>query len=100
MFISISMSAQAPSGFSYQAIVRNANGQLVSNQIVSVQIRILQGSASGLVVYAENHSVNTNVSGLMTLIVGNGTVIQGSLSQIKWGEDVYFIQSNIDPSGG
>ena len=100
MLFSLSLMAQAPAGFSYQAVVRSVSGQLISNQQIGVQIKILRGSVSGSSVYTENHHVTTNSNGLLTLMVGAGTAINGSLSSIAWGDDVYFIETNIDPTGG
>ena len=42
-FFAIVAFAQSPEQMSYQAIVRNANGKLLTNQQIGVQISILQG---------------------------------------------------------
>lgn len=36
--------AQAPQKFSYQTVIRNGGGQLLSNQQVSIKISIIQGN--------------------------------------------------------
>ena len=92
--------AQAPQRMSYQAVVRNANNTLVANQSVSARISILQGSVTGAPVYVENHTVMTNTNGLMTLEVGSGTVVSGSLNDINWANGPYYLKSEIDPEGG
>jgi hypothetical protein len=51
--ISLSSLAQAPEGFKYQSVVRDASQNVVANQAVGMQMTILQGSASGTVVYQE-----------------------------------------------
>lgn len=43
--------AQAPLSFTYQAVVRNSSGRLVSNATVGVKISIVRDSATGQVVY-------------------------------------------------
>jgi len=43
--------AKTPGLISYQAVVRNAQNQLIHNAPVSVQISILQGVATGTPVY-------------------------------------------------
>jgi uncharacterized protein (TIGR02145 family) len=93
-------SGQAPQTFSYQAIIRNASNQLISNQPIGVRISILQGGASGTVVYSETHSPTTNVNGLVSLQVGSGNTISGSIASIDWSNGPYFIQSETDPNGG
>ena len=52
--------AQSPDAFKYQAVCRNATGQVLSNQSISFQISILQENASGVNVYTETHTTNTN----------------------------------------
>ena len=92
--------AQAPEKFTYQAVVRNASNSLVANQNVSVRISILQGSATGSAVYVETQTVTTNVNGLMTLSIGEGTEVSGTFSGIDWANGPYFLKSEIDPDGG
>ena len=76
--------AQAPQKFSYQAVVRNATNQLVSNGSVGVKISIVQTSETGTVVYQELFNPNpvTNANGLVTLQVGGGIPIIGTIAGI------------------
>ncbi len=92
--------AQAPSGFTYQSVIRDSNNDLVINTAVGVQISILQTSSIGAAVYVETHSVSTNVNGLLSLEVGGGSVVSGTFSTIAWGSDSYYVKSETDPTGG
>ena len=56
IFASLVAFSQAPNAMSYQAVIRDANNNLVSNQSVGMQISILQGSANGSSVYTETNS--------------------------------------------
>jgi uncharacterized protein (TIGR02145 family) len=98
--ITVSVFAQAPEKLSYQAVIRNASNALVSNQTVGMRISILQGSASGTVVYGETHTPNTNANGLVSLEIGGGIQVSGSFSGINWSAGPYFIKTETDPSGG
>jgi formylglycine-generating enzyme required for sulfatase activity len=89
-----------PQKFSYQAVVRNAANLLLDSQTVSIRINILQGSESGTAVYTETHTGNTNANGLITLEVGGGAVLSGSMSNINWANGPYFIKTETDPQGG
>ena len=60
---------QAPNAMSYQAVIRDAKNDLVSNQSVGMQISILQGSASCKSVYTETQSPSTNVNGLVSTAI-------------------------------
>jgi hypothetical protein len=94
--------AQAPQKFSYQAVVRNVNNQLISNGSIGVKLSILQTSETGSVVYQEIFNPNpvTNDNGLLTLEVGGGIPITGVFSSINWANGPYYIKSEFDPNGG
>ena len=92
--------AQAPQLFKYQAVVRDASANIVPDQIVGVQIRILQGGTSGTPVYLETHTGTTNSYGLMSLNIGGGTVGSGVFSAIDWSAGPYFLEISIDVTGG
>ena len=100
LFCAFSLMAQAPNKFTYQAVVRNANNQLVSNTLVGVRISVLQNSATGSVVYSETQMLSTNTNGLVTLNIGEGNAVYGSLNNVSWGNGIYFLKSEIDPNGG
>jgi len=51
LFLVASIIAQAPAKLPFQAVVRDANGDLLKNQSVGVQISILKGSVSGSMVF-------------------------------------------------
>lgn len=100
LLIAVSIFAQAPQKMNYQAVIRNASNNLVVNQTVGLQVSILQGSASGTAVYAETHIVPTNINGLVSIEVGGGTVVLGSINTINWANGPFFIKTETDPTGG
>ena len=92
--------AQAPQKMTYQSVVHDVNNSLLTNRDVSVRVWILQSSANGAAVYVETQSATTNANGLMTLVLGEGSVVAGSLSAINWANGPYFLKTEIDPVGG
>ncbi|MEQ1743802.1 MAG: tail fiber domain-containing protein [Saprospiraceae bacterium] len=94
------ISAQAPQAIPYQAVARNAAGNLLQNQTVGVRFTIHDGTATGTVVYQETHNTATNQLGLFSLNIGSGTVVSGSFAGINWGISSKFAQVEIDPAGG
>ena len=76
---------QAPSSFNYQAVARDAAGQVLPNQAVNLRVSILDGSASGTVLYSEYFAVTTNSLGLFNTNIGGGNVLSGSFASINWG---------------
>ncbi|MEM6738319.1 MAG: hypothetical protein AAF620_19850, partial [Bacteroidota bacterium] len=59
-FITFISFAQAPELMSYQALVRNAGGDLIQDTSVGIRISILLNSDTGTGVYTETHTVSTN----------------------------------------
>lgn len=92
--------AQAPEQFSFQTVVRNANGQLQVNSPIQVRSSILQGSASGTPVYVEVTYDTTNANGLASFAIGAGAVVSGNFSSINWAAGPYFIKTEMLLNGG
>ncbi|MCF8300124.1 MAG: fibrobacter succinogenes major paralogous domain-containing protein [Haliscomenobacter sp.] len=98
--ISIIGFGQAPDLISYQAIIRNSNNELVSNVSVGTRISILRGSAADVLLYQEEHSVKTNLNGLIYLNIGSGAPLVGTMSGIDWSKGPFYVKSETDPTGG
>ncbi|MCR9099462.1 MAG: tail fiber protein [bacterium] len=92
--------AQAPERIGHQSVLRDLDNSPIANQSVGVQITILQGEANGANMYRETHSLSTNAIGLLSLEIGTGTVLNGSLSAIDWAAGPFFVEQAIDPAGG
>jgi hypothetical protein len=92
--------AQVPNNMSYQAVIRNNQNILVSNQAVGMRVSILQGSATGTAVYVETHTPTTNINGLATIEIGGGTPVTATFAAINWANGSYFVKTETDPNGG
>ncbi|TVR38890.1 MAG: tail fiber domain-containing protein [Cryomorphaceae bacterium] len=91
--------AQAPQRMNYQAVIRDQSDMLLTNTQVGIQISIIEESTF-FPVFLEQHTANTNQNGLVTLEIGGGNILSGSLESIDWGNGVYSIQVDTDPNGG
>ncbi|MBO7593989.1 MAG: hypothetical protein J6T12_03395 [Salinivirgaceae bacterium] len=93
MLLSVATFAQVPQGFSYQAVVRDAQNAIVANQPVEVTVTILQGAdaASATAVFSEKHSATTNANGLFTLTIGS--VDAAKFSAINWAGGNLFLKT-------
>jgi uncharacterized protein (TIGR02145 family) len=100
LIVTISINAQAPQGFNYQATVRNSSGQLLLNQIVLVKFNVYQNSATGNLVYSENQTANTDDLGHIALVVGQGTANTGTFSTINWGSGSYYLGIELNTGTG
>jgi len=92
--------SQAPQKLSYQAVIRNSSGQLVTNHAVGIRTTILQGSPSGSVVYQETFNSLSNANGLVSIELGGGTPVSGTFAAINWASGSYYLRTETDPSGG
>ena len=90
--------AQMPQTFSYQAVVRDAENNLVVSKPIVMELSILQGSDDGEVVYSEKHIVSTNSNGLISLEMGAG-VSRDDFSAIDWSNAPYFVKTVAEFDG-
>ena len=81
--------AQAPQKMSYQAVIRDGGGLLVTNQVIGMEINIRQGSQAGTIVYTETQTPTTNENGLVSIEIGGGT----SFNTINWATSTYYIET-------
>lgn len=98
--ISCSILAQAPQAMSYQAVMRDGNGVLLTNTDLGMRISVVQGNENGPVVYAETHATVTNTNGLVSLVIGEGQVEAGSFEAVDWSAGPYLLRTETDPEGG
>ena len=98
ILLSATSFAQVPEKMSYQAVVRDAAGELVSDQSVGMRISILQTTTTGTAVYVETHTPSSNINGLVSIEIGTGST-SDDFSTIDWSADLYFIKSEIDLTG-
>jgi hypothetical protein len=97
--LSLSSFGQAPEGFKYQAVVRDAGNLILSSQAVGMQLTIQQGSIGGTAVYTETFAPTTNAYGLVNLEIGSGTSAD-DFSTIDWANGPYFMETAVDVTGG
>ena len=91
---------QTPQAFKYQAIARDGAGLVLASTPIHFQISILEGSDTGPSVYTETQLVTTNAFGLANLEIGSGLVVSGVFSSIDWATNSYFLQVEMDETGG
>ncbi|WP_428235318.1 tail fiber domain-containing protein [Gracilimonas sp.] len=91
--------AQVPQGFNFQAVARNADGDLIANSGLGVRVSVLQGSETGTAVYTETQTPTTSAVGSFQIVIGEG-VSDGDFSSIDWSADNFYVKLEIDPAGG
>ncbi|HQW86605.1 MAG TPA: tail fiber domain-containing protein [Flavobacteriales bacterium] len=85
--------------FSYQAVVRDALGNALPNQLVNLRIGL--GPCIGAVTYWETHLVTTDDIGMVNLRVGQGTPEVGTFEGYEWTSNCpHRLEVQIDLTGG
>ena len=99
VFLTATLWAQSPEKMSYQAVIRDASENLITDTQIGMQISILQGSIYGAAVYVETQTPTTNANGLVSIEIGAGTILNGDFATIDWANGPYFIKTETDPNG-
>ncbi|MCD4695705.1 MAG: hypothetical protein K8S16_05630 [Bacteroidales bacterium] len=98
--LGLTVYAQTPNAFQYQAVIRDTSGNVITSDTISLKFSILSGSVTGTTVYSETHTDTTNQFGLISIKIGNGTAIIGNFNLIDWGNNVFFLKVEIDVNAG
>lgn len=95
---SVALCAQVPQGITYQAIARDGSGKAIADQVLPVRIAIQTSLTGGTLIWEEDYSATTNTSGLLSLVIGQGTRRGGSalkFSDIDWNKQPLFLKTSI-----
>lgn len=88
-----------PEGISYQAVIRDSSGNVLSNQAVVIRFNILNSLVLPYIVYSEEHNTTTNSLGIVNLTIGQGVPLVGSFNDINWSSGRHYLQVAIDVHG-
>ncbi len=96
-----SVQAQIPQTLNYQGIARNASGEPIRYQEISVKISIIDSALAGKVAYQESRRVMTNYVGLFNIVIGgpDAFYVFGNISAVDWATGNKHIKLEIDPAG-
>jgi len=83
-----------PNTFNYQAVVRDTDGNLITNQQTLLRLSITDSEQN--IYYEEEHQPTTSEFGQIQIEVGGGTLISGSFVDIPWGSAQLLL--NVDMS--
>jgi DNA/RNA endonuclease G (NUC1) len=95
LLISIGLNAQ----FNYQAIVKDSNGNVLTNSQVKFKFTLMEVTSTSTPVYVEEHTVTTPADGVVNLTIGGGTASSGVFSDIDWSLAV-FVKEELDLGSG
>jgi len=104
LFCAITFAQSVPQGINYQAVARDANGDVLMNQALIIQFSVISDITTSAVSWQETHTVTTNDYGLYTAIIGGGTSTSAGFSAsfdvIDWGASNHLLKVEVDYGGG
>ena len=99
IIISAIIWSQAPHGFNYQAVIRDANNIILNSQSIALRFDIFQGNIGGNLAYSEMFLTSTSSSGMVNIQVGTGAT-NDDFTEIDWSNGPYFVETAINFLGG
>lgn len=99
MLFSYGFTQSVPQGMKYQAVARDAKGQVLANQKISLKISLVNDNPSPVAYYSELHEIKTNELGLFTLVIGEGSAKTGAFKDVPWSTQDIWMQVSIKDAG-
>ena len=100
----IGFGQSVPQGINYQAVARDASGDVLMNQTLTIQFSVISDITTGNVSWQETHTVSTNDYGLYTAIIGQGTSTSvgssATFDVIDWGASNHLLKVEVDYGNG
>jgi hypothetical protein len=92
--------AQFPHAINFQAIARDANGDVMVSTPIQIRLTIIDGSATGTEVYQELRALTTNDYGSFSFQIGRNAnyVTIGTFDAIDWNTVQKFLKIDYDPT--
>ena len=107
LFCAITFAQSVPQGINYQAVARDASGDVLMNQALTIRFSVIADIADTTntgISWQETHPVTTNDYGLFTSIIGNNTTtglgFSATFDVIDWGASNHLLKVEVDYGGG
>jgi len=88
----------AQQGINYQGVARDAEGDLITDTEITLDLNINKTTADGETVYSETHNLSTDANGVFSLVIGQGTPGLNLFEDINWAEGQHFLNVWLDGS--
>jgi len=84
-------------GYSYQAIIRNASGNIAANELLQLRFQIL--NSANQVQYEEIQGTTSDQFGRVAIVVGSGTATQGQFDTLDWAARKHYLGVAVKMDG-
>ena len=100
LFLCLTVVAQVPEAFKYQAVLRDNSGNSLVNQSIGMKISIIPQAVTAQPIYIETFRTSTNQHGMVNIEIGKGEPALSTFAAIDWSAGPHFIEVFIDKAGG
>lgn len=94
--------SQIPGRLNYQAVLRNAQSEVIPNTSIMVRFGVIAGTPSGTLLWEEEQNVTTDEFGMFSVIVGSGDKTggtQANFSDISWADGLTYMKLSVSIGG-
>ncbi|SFW33530.1 Outer membrane protein OmpA [Chitinophaga sancti] len=83
-------------GMNYQAVLRKTSTQGVAANLTCLLKFSFSATSGGVPVYEEVQGLVSSAQGIVSAVIGKGTVLKGSWSAIPWSSGTVYLQASVD----
>lgn len=96
LIVAATIPAIAQNGFAYQAVIRDGEGNLITNSEVELKFSLING---GKTQYAETQKAKANQYGNISVMIGEGEKTEGDFSKVPWSTLDITLKVEVKPAG-
>ena len=100
LFIVLTNSVSAQTGFNYQGVLVDADGNGMAKRSAEFVFSISKNEDGNGLYYSESHILLTDENGMFNFVIGLGVAIQGDFSNVDWLASVPYIHIQYDINDG
>ncbi|RKE92279.1 tail fiber domain-containing protein [Ichthyenterobacterium magnum] len=91
ILLMLTVSIFAQEGINYQGVARDANGDLIVDTEITIDININEETPDGETRYSETHNITTDAHGVFSLVIGQGTPTFNTFNFVYWPAGSHFL---------
>lgn len=97
LFSGITIAQETQKNFiNYQGVARNASNELMAGEAMAIGVALKFGTVSASSVYEESHLITTDANGVFSLLIGNGSHVNGDYNSLPWGSAATFVTVSMN----
>ena len=100
LLLSIGMVAQINEAFNYQGLLLDSKGNALDKRTANFIVTLSSDALGNQVFYQEAHTLTTNENGLFQLVIGEGSPLEGAMSNVDWLESIPYMGVVYDLADG